>query len=393
MIEKRKQPFVVTWFILSILFLIFFIVIIFVSIYPSIKELESEKEKLWVLVNNYQDIKSRWITYDDFNELKTEKSLTLYLQNILNEIDDKFFVWNFENTKWWDYASFIEKKTAEINSKINSDDYKNSVDLYKKVLPAYVEVGEKDDVWIMTDFKFVNYLEIITRTFNLSTKNKSVTVWNLSILADYDSSNTKNSWLDTTIFYIPYDFDVSWTKKDIIDFIYFLENVWSIKYSIDSKKIEMYKDNFLNKKLLWFNSSDILENPIVDIQSINFSDYIDSNPSIVDYNDFKTYIKTTQWDERIDTKISVRFYVKWLPNHKIEEAIKNLADKYEKTKQTYIKAKKDWLWDLNKIEKWLKYLQELDLTIKNIKSAKKDLNNVYKQVIELNKILDKLSIP
>lgn len=392
MIEKRKHPFVITWFIFSIVFFIVFTLLMLLHIYPTIKEIESQKEVVSNLVKDYQDIKTKWITYDEFKKIKTDKSLTVYLQNIISEIDETFFTSNFVNSKWWEFSKFIDKKVSDINEKINSEDYKDSIDLYKKILPSYIESWEKDEVWIMTDFKFINYLEVITHTFNLTTNDKRVSVWNLNVLADYDSSNSKNTGLDATIFYIPYEFNISGAKKDIIDFIYFLENVGAINYSIDSKKIEIHKDTFINKKLIGFNNADILENPIIDIQSITFPEYIDSSLTISNYNDFKTYIKTTQWDEKIDVKVNVRFYVKWLPNHKILESIKSLSDKYDSIKNSYIKAKKNQIEDVNSIEKWLKYIQELDPTIKSIKTAKTDLNNVYKQVLEINKLLDRLWI-
>lgn len=389
MIEKRKHPFVIVGFTLSIVFFVTFLLLIFLKIYPDIVLIEWEKKEVSKMVEEYKSIKSNWITFDDFKSIRSQWWINLYLQNILNEVDYKFYNSYFINDKWWDFDSFFIKKVEEINSKKEWVAYKNSVDTYKKLLPSYVEVADTNEIWIMTDFKFVTYLESLLHSFNLESKDKSITLWNLNILPDYNANLWTSSWLDTTIFYIPYTFDIEWRKKDIIDFIYFLENVWSINYDDDTWKIEVNKDNFINKSLAWTTSSNILENPVVDIESITFPEYIDSWLYWANEIDFKNYIKNTQWDELFSTIINVRFYVKWLPNYKILESITKLIERYNSLKSDFTNSKKK-LWNtINpNIDKGLKFLQELEPTIKNLKNPKIDLNSAYKQVIETNKLLD-----
>lgn len=392
MVEKIKRPkYIVTGFVFSAITLIVFFTITIFVLYPKIEAIGLEKDDVKTKIENLETLKKKGITYAEFNTLKNTYKANLYLASLLKKSDEKFFTANFVNTKAWeDFDSFFAKKVNEVNRSQNSQTYKEIQESYKNILPTYVEDNYKNEEWVMTDLKFVTYIESILYTFNLEIANKNLSIGNLNVLPEY--SWDKDTPLDTTIFYIPYTFDITGRKTDIIDFIYFLENVWSISVS-DEGNVVVNEDNFIKKSLIWFDEWNILENQIIDIERIKMADYIDSwieennNEKLVDF------IKQTQWNEKIDISIDVRFYVKGVPNYKILEGINGLSERYNSLKGEYEKAKKSnkLTWDEKiNIEKWIIYLNELNNTINEIKKDKSDLNKTYKRVLEVNKLLDML---
>lgn len=392
MADKTKRPkYIITGFIFSLWALTVFLSLIFFVLYPKIKEISQEKQDVADKIKNLETIKKKWISYSEFNAIKTWYKANVYLSSLLKKTDEAFYNENFVNNKQWeDYNSFFSKKILEVSKEESNDQYKEIQESYKHILPTYVEDNYDNEEWVMTDLKFVTYIESILYTFSLEIANKNFSVWNLKVLSEF--SDEKETALDTTIFYIPYTFDITGKKKDVLDFIYFLENVWSI--SINEKwDIEFFEDNFINKALNGYGDANILKNQIIDIERIKMSDYIDSwvetniNEKLVDF------IKRTQWNEKISITIDVRFYVKWVPNYKILEWVWNLATRYSALQKEFEKERKnkDNPADYKmKIEKWLAYLKELWTTINEIRKEKNDLNKAYKKVLEVNKILDAL---
>lgn len=391
MIEKTKRPsYILTWFMFSTVIMVVFLSVLVFFLYPKIKEISLLKTDTKNQVDNYENLKKKWITFEEFNWLKRSYKTDLYNASLLQKIDKSFFSTYFTNNKQWeDFSTFFTKKINEIDKLQNDEKVKNTQESYKHILPTYVEDNYENADGVMTDFKFVTYIESILYTFNLDMQNKNLNVWNLNVLSDY--GNDSITPLDTTIFYIPYKFDVTWKKSDILDFVYFLENVWSIKIDTDWN-MEVQDDNFIKKSLLGFDNWKIFENQIIDIEKIQITDYIDSwlqdkakNENLMDY------IKRTQWNEKVTISIDVRFYVKWVPNYKIMESIEQLDTRYKAIKEEYSKLKnnKDITEDEKSVlDKWLAYLKELDTTILSIKKDKTDLNKTYKKALEVNKLLD-----
>jgi len=391
MTEKTKTPsYIIVWFIFSIFVMVVFVSILVFLLYPKIKEISWLKIDTKTQVDNYERLKKKWITLDEFIWLKRSYKADLYNTFLLQKVDKSFFSTYFTNNKSWeDFNTFFNKKIKEIDKLQNDEKFKNIQESYKYILPTYVEDNYGKEEGLMTDFKFATYIESILYTFNLDMNNKSLNVWNLKILPGYGNDNITP--LDTTIFYIPYDFDINWKKSDILDFVYFLENVGSIRENEDGT-IDIIDDNFIKKSLLGFDNWKIFKNQIIDVENFEIKGYINSwlqdktkNENLIDY------IKRTQWNEMINIKINVRFYVKWVPNYKIMQSIEQLDVRYKAIKDEYSKLKndKDTNEDKKKgLDKGLAYLKELDATIMNIKTEKTDLNKTYKKVIEVNKLLD-----
>lgn len=392
MTVKTKRPkYIVTWFFFSLATMIVLICFLLFFLYPKINEIWEEKKDVATKIDSIELIKKKWLTFEEFNTLKNSFKANLYLASLLKKTDASFYNSNFVNNKdWEDYNSFFSKKVLEVNKAQSNEQYIEIQDSYKSILPTYVEENIENEEWVMTDLKFITYIESILYTFNLEMANKNLTVWNLNTLTEY--SNDKDSALDTTIFYIPYTFDVTGKKKDILDFIYFLENVWSININ-ENGEIEVYEDNFINKSLNGFWDTNILKNQIIDIEKIKISDYIDSGLEPNLNEKLISFVKRTQGWEKMSISLNVRFYVKGVPNYKIMEGVNNLSTRYKKLLDELSKKKSDK--DLtsaskSKIEKALAYLKELDVTINEIKKEKVDLNKAYKKVLEINKLLDVL---
>lgn len=395
MTENKNPKFVIAWSVLTLTIMIMFALIFLLYIYPNIEEIQNEKNEVKGIVDNYENIKLKWISYEDFRaqKLSWSKLKDLYLQNILKEVDINFYKNNFENAWKENFDTFMTNKQKEINEKKNNPDFINSLELNKKILPSYTESYNQDDSWIMTDFKFITYVESILHTFNLEPSDKGIWIWDLNLLPKYNITSETKSWLESNIYYIPYTFNITWLKKDVVDFIYFLENVWSVTL-LDNQWIKVGNDSFINKSLDWFWWNNILENPIIDIQSIDFPKYFNSLSTVNNDSNFLEFLKKTQWNEKISVMIDVRFYVKWLPEYKVKESVMTLSSSYDSLLQDYTnlmtKNKQSWTIpseDLVNVEKWLKYLQELGDKIKELKADTWDINIVYSKVIEYNKIL------
>ncbi len=391
MIEQtKKNSYIITWFIFSFTILIVFLISLAFVLYPKFNEIKEQKIDTKSKIDNYERLKKKWITFAEFNELKRWYKTNVYNTSLLKNIDESFFNTNFiNNNSWEDFNNFFTKKIIEINKKENNENIKKIKESYNKILPTYVEDNYENEEWVMTDFKFVTYIESILYTFNLDIPNKNINVWNLNVLSDYGDGTEPP--LDTTIFYIPYKFDITWKKSDVLDFVYFLENVGSININLEWN-VEVQEDNFIKKSLLWFDNWNIFENQIIDIEKIQITDNIDSwFETKTKTENLMDFIKRTQWNDKITIKLDVRFYVKGVPNYKILESIEKLNERYVALKEEYSKLKnnKDITQEEKLIlNKWLAYLKELDSTIITLKKEKTDLNNTYKKVLEVNKSLD-----
>ncbi len=390
MIEKTKKiNYIITGFIFAFIILVIFLSVWVFILYPKIKEINIQKLETKNKITEYEKLKNKWITFSQFNELKKGYTTTAYNTSLFKKINESFFDTYFVNKKNNEsFDTFFSKKVNEINKLESDDTIKKTQESYKNILPTYVENSYEDEKWVMTDFKFVTYIESLLHTFNLDISSKNINIWNLNVLPEYANLDTP---LEATIFYIPYKFDITWKKADVLDFIYFLENVWSIKFDSDWN-MEVQEDNFIKKSLLWFDNWKIFENQIIDIEKIQISDYIDSGlqdrPKTKNLID---YVKETQWNEKININIDVRFYVKGVPNYKVTDSIDKLEIRYNEIKEEYAKLKnnKDITQEDKLIlDKGLSYMKELDSTIITIKQEKTDFNNAYKKVLEVNKLLD-----
>lgn len=390
--QKGKIKFAIPTFILALIFLVVFIIVIIFYIWPQVGEIKAKKDETKNLINTYENIKKAWISYSDFQSLKSSNNKNVYLSSLFTKVDKNFFEEHFVNKENTSYEAFHTKKVNEISKLKTDKEYRAIQDSYKNILPTYIDAwtDSQDGAWIITDLKFVTYIESILHTFKLTVPTKRIEVWTLNIVKEYGTE--KESTLDTPIYYIPYSFDVSWKTSDILDFIYFLDNVWSIKIS-SNNLISFSQDNFIFKQLDWYNAKNILENQIIDIEKIELPKNIDwAWSNVIDESKIISNIKSTQWNEEISAKVDARFYVKSIPNYKVMEALENLNKKYSELKtdlEGIVNKKTQWqAANIEKAKKGLVYLTELDSSIKDLNKQKTDLEKVYEKIIELTKIVD-----
>lgn len=378
--ENKENKRIIKWYysniILNILFLVIFIIISLYVIFPLYEDYKNNKNNLLVEINNYEKLQKYWLNFSDFLWLITDDNTKLFATKMWSE----FFNNNLKNNSWKTYLDFLKEKEKIVNELKKSDKIKFRDEKISKILPSYQE-------WVimnenMTDLEFINYIELLLRNFRLKSDsqiwiNELVLVWN---------KNTKNNIdsLSSQIFYIPLKLEIEWAKGDIVDFLYFLQNVWKV-WSIKDNDISFYKDNVLDKNL-WRNNN-IYENKIVDIESIELKDYIDTS----------SFIRSTYWEKSVlwflnfirnwveksqvyKLNISLRFYVKWLPTYKLELYISKTIDIYKQK----LKLVTDNL-KIAQAKKWIVKTTDIINIISNLKS-------IETYLIDMNKIIKELEL-
>ncbi len=381
--------------ILETIFLLLFIITIYYIITPWYDEYKNNEEKLWTQILEYEKIQKSWLSFSDFSTSVEIPSI----KKILGKIGEKFFTDNLSNLSNKSYLEFLQEKEKKNNDLNKSSIMKERNDKISKILPSYQEWISVDGN--MTDLEFVNYVENILRSFRLITNSN---IWIDSVVLDdkEKGSNKVTDSISSQIFYIPLKLEVEWAKSDILDFIYFLQNVGKID-SINENNIIIYKDQVINKNLWKFNGNNIYENKLVNIESIELKEYIDTSSIIRSSREKNSWIwllqfirNGTEKDQSYSVNLSLKFYVKGLPSYKVEEFIKkiiygvNIKDgKYEwfndilkKTQENLkmIQSKKsntipsDILYSLKAIET---YLLDLQPEVKKLEVAIKESKNIW----------------
>lgn len=407
---NRQKNSIIVWFLFSLWITILSIYFVIYNIVPSIKNIEKQKEETKILQDRFEEISKKGLSFEDFNSLKgvlDSKDEDIqdvnYLKKLISKLDKDFFETSFTNTWSIHYGQFLIKKEKELEQENNvSSSIKKDL---MNILPNYSSNSLifKDEE-VLTDFKFINFLEELFDSFDLEY------TWDLWIknLANYDN----DGWdLDTSIFYIPLEFKVSWKKFDIINFLHYFENVWYIK--INDNQLGLYMDdfiysNFWAKVLVGDNkySEDynIYNNQLADISEIKMVDYIDSSYKIRDKETtFTDFIKQDlgQKNEKYEIQIWIRFYTLWAQNYKIREYIEKVLTNYNgllsavssKLKNADLvrsKESKDLIL-LNKLKDLNEYLLTFKKEVANIKkklAKAEDLNGIYKEVLKYDTIID-----
>lgn len=384
--------------ILNIVFLIIFLIIIIQIAIPGYDEYKSTKENLLVKINDYENIQKKWLEFSDFTSLITESST----KEIVDKIWVEFFNNNLKNSTPKSYLEFLKEKETKVNELKKSDKIKLRDEKISKVLPSYQEWISVDGS--MTDLEFVNYIESLLRNFRLITSSR-IWIENLLLVENKNTININKSRdsLSSQIFYIPLKLEIEWAKADIVDFLYFLQNVWKVN-EVKDNDITFYKDNLINKKLSKNINSNLYENKIVDISSIEFKDYIDTSSFIrnsLEKKDslwFLNFIRNgVEKDQSYKIDLSLKFYVKWLPTYKIETYIQKTISLYSTLLNSTtnnlknIQSKKigdiwnDTIIIVSNLRAIQTYLIDLDSNINRLKAWLKEANNLEWLYIDASK--------
>ena len=376
--KREKNSIIINFSMFFILFLITISYFLF-NIVPNIKDIEKQKDDTIKLYNIKTDIEKKWINFEEFKSLyNSSKIKTQYIDNIIETIDEDFFNKNLKNNdNSINYTTFIDNKTKEFNSLQNQSIIDSQKEKLLKILPKYSEIISDNDM--LSDFKFINYIESILATFNLQ-NSSPIGIMNINSIDDYSiEEKTKSNWLSSNIYFINLNLVLEWTKSNILDFLYFIENVWNIELEdneiIINKNYSPLSKNWIKKVLKWEMLKpdyNIFENQIIDISEIKFNEYIDSsyiqrlkNESLVEF------LNRTQWNQLIKFNAQLNFYVKWIPVYEIRGWIDTI---FSNLKQISSEIKKN----INN-----KDLKVIDII--NLKKYNETIKSLEKEFLEINK--------
>jgi hypothetical protein len=231
----------VFFYTLLLVILLYFLISFF---YPKIISLEQKKDETRGLFDSIQMVDKSGITFEEFQALSNSLEKNSYVTEVLKSIEKDFYLENLQNNDFQKFSDFLEAKKRELNS----DEVKDILNKRDKkivhIFPSYSDTYNPTDDDSLTDFKFINYIESLLETFNLSYTD-SIGIKNL-VLIDYFASQKENEKsLETNLFYIPVKLTLTGNKEGIINFLHFVENVGKIY--LEDKDIKIYKDTFLNK--------------------------------------------------------------------------------------------------------------------------------------------------
>ena len=389
--NKQQKSIIIALFFYSILTIGCIMVFIF-FLYPGLKDIQNVKAETSSLYTQIQESQAKGIWFEVFSTQAIPIAATPYETQLVKNFDKNTYNEVFTHTGTTSYNEFLENKTQQLTQQAvqKSPDH----DIVAQLLPIYG--WDVEDPATLSDFKFVNYVESILETFSLQYEGL-IGIGNLHLVESFSSAKNKNS-LETSIFYIPLELQVTGSKGSILDFFHYIEN--SGKISLLEESIIPYSDSTLTLWRLpivlewdaYTPGYNIYQNPIVDIASVSMKEYIDSSVYAREDQDFIDFIKQTRWNEVFSFDITLHFYVKGLPQYKIENKITGIIKDYQKIQsEVNAKRKQPQLTEVEKInlEKISDYLQSLASDIKALQANLKKqtrLQDMYTQAQDIEVI-------
>ncbi len=442
--SKREENSIIIHFAFYFVLTAWLAIFLIINIVPKIIEIEKEKTLTKEIYNSIEIIEKKGLTFSEFKVIAEAWNKDRVVLEILKNMTEDFYNENLVNETNKSYNYFLDAKNKELNSVENKAIVDNQIKQISTILPSYSL--QPIDLWwdLLTDYKFVNYVESLIETFGLST-DSSIGIKKLELVEEYLGSNEEGGSLDSNLYYIPLNLIIKWNKSGIINFLYYVENVWNI--IIDEEEIKLNKDYwFLSKNgikiiLEWDkNTSDynifshqmidigtgelITKDPetewknvpafnqavkmleeletmkwsvshqMIDIEKISMDEYLDS--SYVDRweNDFKSFIIRNQANDEFEINVNLLFYVKGQPLYKTEEFIRNILNmrkealKIITSRLEDVKIKEIERKKLMKDNSALSQMNK-EIVIINKNLTKKDkLEESYKSAIKLNTIIE-----
>ena len=404
--SKREENALVIYLILYSVLVIASFIFFNLKTLPQIKEISEKKVITKELHADIVRVEKGWLEFNEFKKMigNTNKLVSIVVSNMSEE----FYTSKLENDGNWNYKDFLENLTKDINGPENKAIIEAKREEIINVLPFYFE--DSLELWenVLSDYKFINYIELLIESFNFES-NSPIGISNVALLDEFAVKNDAWNTLESNIFYIPLSLTLNWTKAGVIDFLYFIENVWNIKIeSLDKDGDGVLEDEvilsgnsaFLTKKwipkiLEWdkynFNYN-IFEHQITDIQKISMTDYMDSSYLTRWDQDFKSFIVDTQWTEEYSINIELMFYVKGQAIYIIEENILSILDNYLKVKAEITNTLKNT--DKDSL-KYIKLTQGLDILESHSNAVtamrkelikKENLEKIFKRALEMDSI-------
>jgi len=392
----RERNSIIITFVFYLILVIILILFSAFDIADKLDKISVQKVETNKLYKEIGLIEKEWLSFDEF---KAHATWTEKDQEIIKSLTQDFYNKHLKNNIGESFDEFINKKTEELNSPDNKKLIDENKSQIVNILPTYSE-DNIDVLWNnLTDYKFVNYVESIFETFWLST-DSAIGIWKVTLLDEYAVSTSKWDTLESSIYYIPLSINLRWTKKNIVDFLYFIEKVWTIE--IKDKELTIVKDDWTlstgwasrilvwDKNKEWYN---IFEHQIIDISSITMTNYIDSSYESRRNQDLIDFIKQKQWNDDFEIKVNLRFYVKWQPKYVVLDFINTVTSNFQKVNVAINKKVSSgsikWaeLLRLKKQQNLLKGLSSKVINLKKELRKQKDLESVYKKAIAINELI------
>ena len=392
--SKREENSIIIHFAFYFVLTAWLAIFLIINIVPKIIEIEKEKTLTKEIYNSIEIIEKKGLTFSEFKVIAEAWNKDRVVLEILKNMTEDFYNENLVNETNKSYNYFLDAKNKELNSVENKAIVDNQIKQISTILPSYSL--QPIDLWwdLLTDYKFVNYVESLIETFRLST-DSSIGIKKLELVEEYLGSNEEGGSLDSNLYYIPLNLIIKWNKSGIINFLYYVENVWNI--IIDEEEIKLNKDYwFLSKNgikiiLEWDkNTSDynIFSHQMIDIEYLD-SSYVDRWE-----NDFKSFIIRNQANDEFEINVNLLFYVKGQPLYKTEEFIRNILNmrkealKIITSRLEDVKIKEIERKKLMKDNSALSQMNK-EIVIINKNLTKKDkLEESYKSAIKLNTIIE-----
>lgn len=319
----RMKRAILQWFIFNIVVFLIFVLIWLFQVLPKYFEVQSISKELTQTVDTINKTQIAWINFGVFKSIASSwDNSNPYLNTVISEAGKDFYdsiILNKEQENFEKHIKILSQELEEYKKTNNYLDRQNSL---ATILPVYVPW----DSWGLKDVDFINYIERLLYTFSLS-KKWNIGIWNIINIQEDSSNNLENSLdseskLDEWIYYIPLSFEIVGQKKNVFEFIHYFENVGGISY--DSETIHVHTDDVLRKKIHWEDARiNIYESQFADIFSLSMYEYPDSSTfsSTSQNNSLLDLISNSQWRERFEVDIELRFYVSGLPTYSMEQFI------------------------------------------------------------------------
>lgn len=393
-----------------------FVLVIFAWFYLfslswDLQVVQQNKDALKQAYDRYTNMEKNGLSLAELTaSLPAEKEdQKMLVQNWGNELYQSVF----KNNTNKNYIEFLKEKEAYI-SELKQTDFIQQRDLkVSKALPIFEEKWDGVPGTI-TELEFASYFQRLFRTFWLGYDGE-VSFSNMELLKPEDLNNQKNSYT-SQIYFNEMTFKLNWEKWDIIDFLYFVENVWNISIvnNEGNEDVSFYTDTVLNRKFYSAyrrDNANIYENMMMEIVNLKMSESLDTSDSpnnipasMKPSLSYLSYLKSSNdLSEEINIDVTFRFYVRGIPLYKKESDIRIILDKYTKMngdiKQLLQESKNRNLQKTNvKMIEVVNTLTSLDLYMTNldtkIKSIRAWLNQkaniewFYKEAYSINKDLE-----
>lgn len=369
-------------------------------VYPHMSTIAERQNTAQIESENIAQLEKKWFKYEEISNLK----FLAWSKNTLSQlIDKKFYDAHFTNKTGESYIKFLENKKEFLNNPEFLDKINEKEDQLIQILPSYVHTWGAEKKGFISDFQFVNYIESLISAFQLKYTGV-IWVGSLEKLENYSLGEKNKNIFDTNIFKIPVRFSVEGYKKEILDFMYYTQNIWVISLETNQetneKELQVLEDRegkFRTSRLraiLWWGN--IYEQQLFDITKIYMPEYIDGSFNPRWSQSFVDFIKSDQWNKAFKMDIELNFYVKGIPKSKIEQDYQALLQLVQLTQKTISAGLKSPTTSVVKKELYTKMnasLKEISKQIKVLNSSKNnsDIEKKYLKITQYTETLHKFN--